>query len=78
MFRHPEPHTPLAWWLTALMLALALLHAPAARAQTPAPLAEWQYSVGVPLVEMFQGPARGLEIPARRGHDRAAALRRRA
>ncbi|MGO4278662.1 Outer membrane scaffolding protein for murein synthesis, MipA/OmpV family [Cupriavidus sp. OV038] len=60
MSRHPEAHTPpLAGWLAALLLALALLHAPAARAQTPAPLAEWQYSVGVPLVEMFQGQPEG-------------------
>ncbi len=38
----------------ALLLAAALLLAPgAARAQTPSPLAEWQYSAGIALQRMF-------------------------
>lgn len=43
------------WLALALLAALALLLAPRAHAQTPAPLAEWQYSVGVPLKKMFVG-----------------------
>jgi len=37
----------------ALMFALALACIPAS-AQTPSPVAEWQYSVGIPLQKMFE------------------------
>lgn len=37
----------------ALPLALAVAVAPAAQAQTPSPLAEWQFSGGVPLRSYF-------------------------
>ncbi|WP_084085511.1 MipA/OmpV family protein [Cupriavidus sp. USMAA2-4] len=37
-----------------LLWPLVLLAACAAHAQTPSPLAEWQYSAGVPLEKMFE------------------------
>lgn len=67
------------WWLAAaLMLVLALAPAPRARAQTPSPLAEWQYSVGVPLVKMFEGEPEdwkvrlGAAVSARPRYDGAS------
>ncbi len=42
-------------WLPALMLLLGcVLLARAAQAQTPSPLAEWQYSAGVPLMKLYR------------------------
>lgn len=58
-------HRPLALlrWLAPILLAvLAMLSAPRAHAQTPAPLAEWQYSVGVPLEKMFEGEPQKWEV----------------
>ena len=54
---------PLRRWLSlALLAVLALLCTPRAQAQTPAPLAEWQYSVGVPLEKMFEGEPEKWEV----------------
>lgn len=50
------------WLAAALLLALGLLGAQHARAQTPAPLAEWQYSVGVPLEKLFEGEPEKWEV----------------
>ncbi|GGF27914.1 hypothetical protein GCM10011611_37380 [Aliidongia dinghuensis] len=41
------------WML--LSLAAVIWACPQARAQTPSPMAEWQYSAGVPLQSLFQG-----------------------
>lgn len=43
-------------WGVAVLLALAIGAGmvPRARAQTPSPMAEWQYSAGVPLRPMFE------------------------
>jgi outer membrane scaffolding protein for murein synthesis (MipA/OmpV family) len=40
--------------LAVLALALVAFHSPAALAQTPSPLQEWQYSGGVILAKLFQ------------------------
>jgi len=54
---------PLRRWLAlALLTGLALLCMPRAHAQTPAPLAEWQYSVGVPLEKLFEGEPEKWEV----------------
>jgi len=45
-----------------MLAALAMLTAPRVHAQTPAPLAEWQYSVGVPLEKMFEGEQQGWDV----------------
>ncbi len=50
------PRALILWLATAMFALVALLAAPRAHAQTPAPLAEWQYSVGVPLEKLFEGP----------------------
>jgi outer membrane scaffolding protein for murein synthesis (MipA/OmpV family) len=39
---------------SAAAFALSMLAASGAQAQTPSPLAEWQYSVGIPLEKMYQ------------------------
>nr|WP_238263091.1 MipA/OmpV family protein [Cupriavidus pauculus] len=46
----------------ALLAALTLLGATRAHAQTPAPLSEWQYSVGVPLEKLFEGEPEKWEV----------------
>ncbi|MFJ5383181.1 MipA/OmpV family protein [Cupriavidus sp. CER94] len=56
--RHPLRH----WPMLALLAVLALLWMPRAQAQTPAPLAEWQYSVGVPLEKLFEGEPEKWEV----------------
>lgn len=43
--------------LALLAIATLVALAPGARAQTPSPLAEWQYSAGIPLEKMFQEQA---------------------
>ncbi|MGO4828906.1 MipA/OmpV family protein [Cupriavidus sp. 2KB_15] len=40
--------------LSPIVAAMAFLLAPQARAQTPSPAPEWQYSVGIPLEKMFE------------------------
>ncbi|WER50168.1 MipA/OmpV family protein [Cupriavidus sp. WKF15] len=40
--------------VSAYLLALGALASTQAQAQTPAPLAEWQFSVGVPLEKLFE------------------------
>lgn len=46
------PHFPFAGMLSASLLSASLMPAPAA-AQTPSPLAQWQYSAGITLEQMF-------------------------
>ncbi len=43
-----------ARWPAALLMGLAAVAALSARAQTPSPLAEWQYSAGVPLMKLYE------------------------
>ncbi|GJG94831.1 MipA/OmpV family protein [Cupriavidus pauculus] len=50
------------WLAMALLAALTLLGATRAHAQTPAPLSEWQYSVGVPLEKLFEGEPEKWEV----------------
>ncbi len=38
-----------------LIFSLIAVFAPAAHAQTPSPLAEWQYSAGIPLEKLYRG-----------------------
>lgn len=45
--------TPWRAWLSLPLALLAWLGAAPAHAQTPSPLAEWQYSVGVPLRKLY-------------------------
>jgi outer membrane scaffolding protein for murein synthesis (MipA/OmpV family) len=56
------------WGLSALLalLVVTMAGAPGARAQTPSPIAEWQYSAGVPLRPMFedQTPTWQIEVGA--------------
>lgn len=40
--------------LMPMLMAMTILLMPRARAQTPSPLSEWQYSVGIPLEKMFE------------------------
>lgn len=47
-FRHGLPRAA-----CAATVALAALHAAPAAAQTPSPLAEWQYSAGIGLMKLF-------------------------
>lgn len=43
-------------------MSMALGYSDPARAQTPSPLAEWQYSAGIPLLRLFEGSATGWKI----------------
>lgn len=42
------------WLATAGLIAITGLFASPARAQTPVPLAEWQFSAGIPLEKLFE------------------------
>lgn len=55
VFRMPVSRSGALWLVLALLALMSLIAAPRAHAQTPAPLAEWQYSVGIPLQKMFEG-----------------------
>lgn len=43
-----------AWLTAAVVLAMSAFAASPARAQTPVPLAEWQFSAGIPLEKLFE------------------------
>jgi outer membrane scaffolding protein for murein synthesis (MipA/OmpV family) len=45
-----------------IVLILTALSAPAARAQTPSPLAEWQYSAGIPLEKLYRASESDWEV----------------
>ncbi|MEJ0003813.1 MAG: MipA/OmpV family protein [Pararobbsia sp.] len=40
--------------LAGVAASLLVAHAPVAHAQTPSPLAEWQYSAGIPLEKLYR------------------------
>ncbi|MGF6776705.1 MipA/OmpV family protein [Paraburkholderia sp. GAS334] len=65
--------------LTAMLSVVVSITMPVtARAQTPSPLAEWQYSVGLPLEKLFDAPIPqwqtrlGLAVTVRPRYDGAA------